>query len=138
MVSLVQEADLQQLENAGRLLLDALRDLVARCDGAEGVRADGSNIQTMQAHSVLTRLSNAFGEGPRYEHDCATCQFLGRFGRSDLYYHGGGIAARTIIARYSSDGPDYQSGLSFGRTGTSPELAEAFARAKARGFNVED
>jgi hypothetical protein len=37
-------------------LLDALRDLTARCDGEEGVRADGSNIQTMRAHALLARL----------------------------------------------------------------------------------
>ena len=36
-------------------LLEALRDLVARCDGDEGVRADGSNIQTMQAHAAIAK-----------------------------------------------------------------------------------
>jgi hypothetical protein len=36
-------------------ILAALSDLVARCDGAEGVRADGSNIQTMAAHAVLEK-----------------------------------------------------------------------------------
>lgn len=36
-------------------LLDALRELVARCDGLEGVRADGSNIQTMRAHAALEK-----------------------------------------------------------------------------------
>jgi len=34
-------------------LLAALRDLVERCDGEEGVRADGSNIQTMRAHAAI-------------------------------------------------------------------------------------
>jgi hypothetical protein len=38
------------------LLLSTLRDLVERCDGSEGVRADGSNIQTMRAHNVLAIL----------------------------------------------------------------------------------
>jgi hypothetical protein len=31
----------------------ALRDLVTRCDGAEGMRADGSNIDTTAAHAAL-------------------------------------------------------------------------------------
>ena len=31
-------------------------ELVTRCDGAEGMRADGSNIQTMAAHAILERL----------------------------------------------------------------------------------
>lgn len=34
-------------------VLDALRDLVTRCDGAEGVREDGSNIDTTWAHAAL-------------------------------------------------------------------------------------
>ena len=34
-------------------LVAALRTLVNRCDGAEGVRADGSNIDTAAAHAVL-------------------------------------------------------------------------------------
>lgn len=31
----------------------ALVDLVRRCDGSEGVRADGSNIDTLRAHAAL-------------------------------------------------------------------------------------
>lgn len=34
-------------------LRKALRDLVDRCDGEEGVRADGSNISTFDAHVAL-------------------------------------------------------------------------------------
>jgi hypothetical protein len=37
----------------GGCLRTALRDLVNRCDGAEGVRADGSNICTIGAHAAL-------------------------------------------------------------------------------------
>lgn len=33
--------------------LSALQELVTRCDGDEGVRADGSNIETIRAHVVL-------------------------------------------------------------------------------------
>lgn len=40
-------------------LVEALKELVARCDGAEGVRADGSNIQTHNAHALLTKLGEA-------------------------------------------------------------------------------
>jgi len=36
-------------------LLEALRDLVARCDGSEGVRADGSNIETLAAHLAIAK-----------------------------------------------------------------------------------
>ena len=38
-------------------LLTALQDLVERCDGAEGVRADGSNIQTMRAHAAIEKAT---------------------------------------------------------------------------------
>ena len=37
-------------------LIAALQDLVTRCDGKEGVRADGSNIDTLRAHTLLDRL----------------------------------------------------------------------------------
>jgi hypothetical protein len=36
-------------------LLAALIDIVRRCDGADGVRADGSNIDTRQQHAAIAR-----------------------------------------------------------------------------------
>ena len=43
------EADAARIQ----VLRDALREMVTRCDGAEGVRADGSNIDTTAAHAAL-------------------------------------------------------------------------------------
>lgn len=40
-------------------LYEALRELVSRCDGDAGVRADGSNIETMQAHAALDKVEGA-------------------------------------------------------------------------------
>lgn len=34
-------------------LLKALKDLVERCDGEEGIQADGSNMDTLSAHMVI-------------------------------------------------------------------------------------
>ena len=34
----------------------ALAELVARCEGPEGVRADGTNIDTLKAHVALGDL----------------------------------------------------------------------------------
>lgn len=45
--------------NAYPELVEALKELVARCDGIEGVRADGSNIQTHNAHGILSKLGEA-------------------------------------------------------------------------------
>ena len=42
--------------NAYPRLVAALRELMLRCDGEEGVRADGSNIQTMAASALLNEL----------------------------------------------------------------------------------
>lgn len=39
--------------NAAHALFAALEELTRRCDGHEGTRADGSNIQTMRAHAAL-------------------------------------------------------------------------------------
>lgn len=37
-------------------IAEVLRDLVLRCDGAEGVRKDDSNIDTQRAHAALRAL----------------------------------------------------------------------------------
>jgi len=42
--------------NAYPRLVAALRELTLRCDGEEGIRADGSNIQTIAAHAILEKL----------------------------------------------------------------------------------
>lgn len=72
---------------------------------------------------------------PRFTHDCARCRFLGFTsvaGRyADLYYCGG--REKTVIARYSDDGPDYASGLPFGY-GKNPELTVAVLQALKLGF----
>ena len=36
-------------------LLEALKELVLRCDGPEGILADGSNIQTMKAWAAINK-----------------------------------------------------------------------------------
>lgn len=40
-------------EAARRDMENALRELVTRCDGAEGVQEDGSNMNTLAAHEAL-------------------------------------------------------------------------------------
>lgn len=53
--------DAEEAEANARLIasapeiLEALEELVLRCDGVEGVRPDGSNIQTILAHSIIVR-----------------------------------------------------------------------------------
>jgi hypothetical protein len=66
---------------------------------------------------------------PRYEHDCESCLYLGREGKYDLYYCPTGP---TVVARSSSEGGDYLSGLSF--VGRSAPLTEAFRRAEQLGL----
>jgi hypothetical protein len=48
---------------------------------------------------------------PRYAHDCPKCIFLGEDGLYDLYYCD---REPTIVCRYTSDPPDYGSGICFG------------------------
>lgn len=85
---------------------------------------------------------------PQYEHDCDKCIFLGSYlwernpfnhftnDWYDLYYCGYDLFGPTIISRFSNDGPDYNSGMMFGKydqeypnTFHHP-LAEAYRRAK--------
>lgn len=46
-------------------LFNALEDLTLRCDGAEGVRADGSNICTLAAHAALGDFDQDDEQDPR-------------------------------------------------------------------------
>lgn len=71
---------------------------------------------------------------PLFDHDCDLCQFLGTYRHGDRAPHdlytcdGEG----TLIARFSSNGPDYVSGFEFGLKGKIPELVEALNRAVVR------
>lgn len=49
-------AYLAHAANSYPKLVEALRNLALRCDGAEGVRADGSNIDTAHAAGLLREL----------------------------------------------------------------------------------
>ena len=74
----------------------------------------------------------------RYQHDCDNCKPLGEHGDADLYFCDQGGAGITVIARYSSDGADYTSGLC--AAPFVPDLGEAKKRAVALGLltpNVE-
>lgn len=79
---------------------------------------------------------------PKFTHDCSNCEFLGTFKDIDLYSCNRGKQIDTVIARFSSAGSDYCSGLSIAssallngaKTLTEEALAEALLRALARGF----
>ena len=78
---------------------------------------------------------------PLFEHDCEGCIFLGsyqckRFGPVDLYFCGKKSGNNnTVIARYSSEGPDYGSGMIFALLEKQP-YKEALDRAVARGLTT--
>lgn len=75
-----------------------------------------------------------------FSHDCSTCVYLGEFVREkeyfDLYFcHQGSKNSPTLLARFSDAGPDYLSGLIFGKMDQddpdSP-LGEAYRRARSK------
>lgn len=70
----------------------------------------------------------------RFQHDCEKCKPLGEFGDADLYYcEAQLIGGPTVIARYSSDGADYQSGMVF--ADKIPALGEARNRSDCCGIH---
>jgi len=75
-------------------------------------------------------------ESPQFKHDCSSCVFLGRHqdGKTsvDLYYHPSETLP-SVIARFSSEGPDYTSGME-GSYGSNPLLTTARHRAEQRGL----
>ena len=50
---------------------------------------------------------------PLFEHDCDKCVFLGTYDGKDLYFCAKTLSGRTVIARSSSEGGDYMSGMVF-------------------------
>lgn len=79
-------------------------------------------------------------EGPRHDHDCKQCEFLGRSaaGLADLYICDNRFS--TLIARFSSTGQDYASAPretveQWWRTGyrpSTPALLDALGMARYR------
>jgi hypothetical protein len=59
---------------------------------------------------------------PKFKHDCNVCNFLGHFENHDLYYCKN---EPTVIARFSSKGPDYSSGLVFADKDVNKHLYKA-------------
>jgi hypothetical protein len=73
---------------------------------------------------------------PKFEHDHDCCVFLGHWDGgqrpADLYYCDQGIGEDIVLARYSDEGSDYQSGL-YGAE-QIPELAAAKRLAEGAGL----
>ena len=76
---------------------------------------------------------------PQFTHDCTSCVFLGLHVQDgapcDLYYCGATVDRGTVIARYSDEGHDYQSGLEIGKMGYGA-LGEAYKRAVEKGLTA--
>jgi len=90
----------------------------------------GSKLVPTEERSTTLKCPVCGGENPQWEHDCAACEFLGRWKEFDLYYcRQRGIP--TVIARWSDEGQDYYSGLVF--ASAIPALGVAEVRAAARG-----
>ncbi len=74
---------------------------------------------------------------PQFEHDCPNCHLLGQNATHDFYYHPGN--GETVIARFGSEGPDYESGLEVARAIRGnlefyAPLAAALTLAEEQGF----
>jgi hypothetical protein len=68
----------------------------------------------------------------RFKHDCEDCVFLGQHNEFDLYFCPSPSLHSTVIARYSSEGSDYHSGVEFAYSGKIPQLIEALNRSVDR------
>jgi len=67
------------------------------------------------------------GIAPQYKHDCSDCNYLGQYKEYDLYIC---LSEPTLIARWSSKGPEYNSGVVFGIIGKEGHpLRECLIRA---------
>lgn len=73
---------------------------------------------------------------PRFEHDCNHCIFLGSFCEEgyndDLYFCTQGGSLPTLIARHSSDDPDYTSGWNLGQMAAEKKVVRYWGEQKSR------
>lgn len=70
---------------------------------------------------------------PLFVHDCSCCTYLGTTDtKQDLYFCKQGSIEDTVIARFSSEGPDYKSGIYFAHR--IPELGQALMLARQQGL----
>jgi len=74
---------------------------------------------------------------PNYQHDCDSCQYLGKYYGKDLYACIKNNKIETIIARYGNEGSQYVSGLIFALKKSIPALEEALARALSKGYDYD-
>lgn len=112
---------------------EKLKDALELLEESLGDSPETEQDPTRLVDDAAKLIREVLTEFPQFTHDCDVCTFLGRSenGRADLYFcKQSGDAGPTVIARYSSDGADYLSGLMF--AGTQPWLREAAKVAKAR------
>ena len=75
---------------------------------------------------------------PKFVHDCECCKFLGHFSGQDLYFCPQPLFnTPTVVARWSSEGPDYMSGLGFNKLSANHPLTVAKNRAIEAGYLPE-
>jgi hypothetical protein len=77
---------------------------------------------------------NAERTKPSFRHDCTACTYLGAHDGQDLYHCLQMGALPTVIRRFSSEGPDYVSGMAL--ADIDPVLAEARRRAALSGLTA--
>lgn len=77
-------------------------------------------------------MSVKIADTAKFTHDCDACVFLGHSLSSDLYFCNGNGNISTVIARWSSDGPDYTSGIAL--VPHDVRLAAALGLATQRGL----
>jgi hypothetical protein len=94
---------------------------------------------TMQSGKIILIINYTFKimETPLHKHDCEECNFLGTYeGTKDLYVCHKQSSRPTVICRYSSDGPDYSSGIDFIFSNTDLTVA-AFRAINAKLIDPE-
>ena len=70
---------------------------------------------------------------PKFQHDCEKCQFMGHYLDHDMYYCDQSEFSPTVVVRYGSQGPEYQSGIFEHLTEEKP-LGKALQLAKNFGY----
>jgi hypothetical protein len=89
------------------------RDLISWEQTSAGFPSERSYFKLK--HEAVTGYVSVSRQTPMWRHDCADCQYLGRWGVFDLYYHrrtnGGGLLKEEAVrARFDDGVADYYEG----------------------------
>jgi len=87
-----------------------LKELRGLWNSATPKEIEATRDSTLEEFSTLNIEVDKILSGPEFIHDCQKCIYIGKIkNNSEIYLCPNGIFGGSLVARMSSEGPDYES-----------------------------